>query len=132
MKGWGINMTDVIAFAKGQGYESAKYLYKWHDFDVYEPIFKANQTSFIGVPLVILVKDDNIRMSTVDEAFEQLDDDSSKTACWDEVSEFWQYLTTDEDGCMNGIREDAPDKAKAAYEQWFKDEKDSIKKGIKT
>jgi hypothetical protein len=65
--------SDVIIFAKKQGYISAKFLNKWNGFDVYETIYHEGDTSFIGVPLVILVKDDNIRMSTVDEAFEQLD-----------------------------------------------------------
>ena len=68
-----MKVSDVVSFAKKQGYSSAKFLNNWNGFEVYEPIYHENDTSFIGVPLVILVKDDIIRMSTLDEAFEQLD-----------------------------------------------------------
>ena len=68
-----MEIEKVKAFAKKQGYDDVLYIGKWKEFDAYEPVFKGEEPSFIGVPLLILVKGDSIRMSTVDEAFEQLD-----------------------------------------------------------
>lgn len=62
----------VIAFAKKQGYDNALYIGKWKEYEAYEPVFDGDDVSFVGVPLLILVKDDDIRMSTEEEAFEQL------------------------------------------------------------
>lgn len=64
--------NKVINFAKEQGYDGALYIGKWRDYDIYEPVFNGDDVSFVGIPLLILVKGDNIRMSTVEEAFEQL------------------------------------------------------------
>lgn len=67
-----MKIEEVKAFAKKQGYDDVLYLEKWKGFDVYEPVFDGDEPSFVGVPLVILVKGDTVRMSTVEEAFEQL------------------------------------------------------------
>lgn len=67
-----MEIEKVKAFAKKQGYDDVLYIGKWKEFDCYEPVFKGDDVSFIGVPLLILVQDKEIRMSTVDEAFEQL------------------------------------------------------------
>lgn len=64
----------IINFAKKQGYDSALYIGKWKNYEAYEPIFDNNSdVSFIGPPLLILVENDKIRMSTVEEAFNQLE-----------------------------------------------------------
>jgi hypothetical protein len=68
-----MKIEKVKAFAKEQGYDDAVYLEKWKGFDVYEPVFNGDDVSIVGVPLIILVKGDVVRMSTVDEAFEQLE-----------------------------------------------------------
>ncbi|MCK9479196.1 MAG: hypothetical protein M0R40_06805 [Firmicutes bacterium] len=68
-----MKLNEIIDFAKKQGYISAKSLGKWNGYDIYEPIYNEDGVSFIGVPLLILVQDKEIRMSTVDEAFEHLD-----------------------------------------------------------
>ena len=62
----------VIDFAKQQGYDSAEYIGKWRGYDVYEPLFAGDEVSVVGPPLIILVKGAKIRMSTEDEAYEQL------------------------------------------------------------
>ncbi|HPZ43667.1 MAG TPA: hypothetical protein PL078_06635 [Bacillota bacterium] len=62
----------VIRFAKEQGYDNALYIGKWKGYDVYEPTLEGSGTFFVGPPLVILVKGQNIRMSTVEESYEQL------------------------------------------------------------
>lgn len=70
-----MSIEKIVAYAKTQGYIDAKYLHKWRDFDVYEPIYsKSEETAYIGLPLMILVKGDNIRMTTPDEAFKHLDE----------------------------------------------------------
>lgn len=62
----------VIEFARSQGYETALRLKNWKGFEVYEPIMKKDEVSYTGLPLLILVKGDEIRMSTPEEALEQL------------------------------------------------------------
>ena len=70
-----MNIKQVKAFAKEQGYKDVKYIDKWRGFDVYEPIYSDTEDiAYIGLPYVILVKGDNIRMSTEEEAFAFLDD----------------------------------------------------------
>ena len=65
----------VQDFAKEQGYKKAVYLNDWNGYKCYEPIFDKKQPSFTGLPLIILVdKDNNIRMSTSDEALQQIRD----------------------------------------------------------
>lgn len=44
---------------------------------------------------------------------------------------FWDYITLDSEGVMNGIREDAPESVKKAYEEYLKEELRNKKKGIK-
>jgi len=68
-----MKIEKIKDFAKQQGYDDVLSIGKWKGFDAYEPVFNGEEPSFIGVPLLILVKGDSIRMSTVDEAFEQLD-----------------------------------------------------------
>lgn len=69
-----MKMEKIKTFAKEQGYDNAVYLGKWRGYDVYEPVFNGDEVSIVGLPLIILVKGDVVRMSTVDEAFEQLND----------------------------------------------------------
>lgn len=64
--------TKVKQFAQEQGYETVKKLKPWNGYERYEPIADSACVSFIGPPLLILVKDDKIRMSTVEEAYQQL------------------------------------------------------------
>ena len=65
----------IIEFAKKNGYNSAEYLCEWNNYTCYEPIFKENAVSYIGLPLLILEDSEgNLRMSTPEEALEQIDD----------------------------------------------------------
>ena len=73
----------VISFAREKGYKTAKRLNTWNGYECYEPVMDEKETSMIGPPLLILVKGEKIRMSTVDEAFQQMDDtenEGTKTA----------------------------------------------------
>ena len=63
-------MDKVKEFAKKQGYDDVIYLREWNGFKVYEPVFEGEGVAYIGPPLVVLVKGENIRMSSVEEAFE--------------------------------------------------------------
>lgn len=69
-----MDMKKVIAFAKKNGYETAEQLNNWNGYECYEPIMNSKKVAAIGPPLLILVKGDKIRMSTPDEAFQQIDD----------------------------------------------------------
>ena len=67
-----MEIDTVISFAKQQGYDNAIYLGKWKDYDAYEPVFDGADVSFVGLPFMILAKGDTVRMSTNEEAFEQV------------------------------------------------------------
>ena len=45
--------------------------YDWNDYKVYEPFY--SKPVAIGLPLVVLVKDDEVRVSTEREAFDYLE-----------------------------------------------------------
>lgn len=42
----------------------------WNGYDVYEPIY--TEMAYRGLPYVVLVKDDEVRLSTTDETIEYL------------------------------------------------------------
>jgi hypothetical protein len=63
----------VIAFAKEQGYDTAEYLREWRGCSVYEPMY-AGGGALLGPPLMILVKGEEIRMATTEEAMQQVHD----------------------------------------------------------
>lgn len=72
-----MNLQNIIEFAKLQGYDDIAPLGKWRGYDCYEPIFAASDEdcpAATGLPLLILVKDGTIRMSTEEEAFAQMED----------------------------------------------------------
>lgn len=63
----------VLQFAKSQGYETVHKLNKtWNGYTLYEPSFKRGVVSYVGLPLVILAKENEVRMSTPDESLECL------------------------------------------------------------
>ena len=66
----------IIAFAKEWGYSGAQYSGKWNGYEVYNPTYEGateEEPAIIGLPLIILVKGNEIRLSTPDEAFAYLD-----------------------------------------------------------
>jgi hypothetical protein len=65
---------NILKFAKKQGYDEISYIGKWRGYDVYEPMFESEEVAFVGLPYVILVKEDEIRMSTPKESLEQLNE----------------------------------------------------------
>ena len=73
-----MKMETVVSFAKQHGYDNAIYLGKWKDYDAYEPVFDGADVSFVGLPYIILAKGDTVRMSTSEEAFEQIQDTVKK------------------------------------------------------
>jgi hypothetical protein len=44
---------------------------------------------------------------------------------------FMDYLTFDEDGFWNGVREDTPEEIKLEYEEYLREEEELQKLGIK-
>jgi len=69
-------IDGIISFAKENGYDSAVYVCKWRKYEVYEPIFQNTDINIVGIPYMIFVEGTEIRMSTVDETFEYLDDNA--------------------------------------------------------
>lgn len=72
-----MNIERVNQFAILNGYYGAEPLGKWRGYDIYEPIMSPNKDgdiSHIGLPLLIMVRGDLIRMSSPEEGLAQLDD----------------------------------------------------------
>lgn len=69
-----MTLDAITKFAKKQGYRSVKELKPWNGYKVYEPVFDDDSIAFIGLPLVILVKGQKIRLSTPDEALKMIDE----------------------------------------------------------
>ena len=68
-----MNKDKIQNFAKENGYIKAIYKGEWKEYEVYEPIYsESEEVSYIGYPLMILVKDDQIRLTTPDESLELL------------------------------------------------------------
>lgn len=68
-----ITEKQVLKYAKKRGYDKVeKYDIVWNGYEVWHPSFNGNGVAIIGFPLVILVKGNEIRMSTPDESIEVL------------------------------------------------------------
>lgn len=44
---------------------------------------------------------------------------------------FWDFITTDENGAMNGLKENTPDDIKSAYDEFIKKRNENQQNGIK-
>ncbi len=64
---------SVTEFAKKMGYEGAEFLHVWRGNHCYMPVLK-DEAGMIGLPLIIMKKGREIRMSTPDEALEHFDE----------------------------------------------------------
>lgn len=56
---------------KGLHGDSFKRGNDWNGYKVFVPVYK--KETYIGYPLVVLVKDDKARVSTIDESLEYLE-----------------------------------------------------------
>ena len=67
-----MDQDKVKEYAVAQGYESFVYYGEWDGYQVYEPVYPSGEGedyACVGIPLVILVKEGEIRMSDIDETF---------------------------------------------------------------
>ena len=65
-----MDKREITEFAQKNGYDDAIYLGKWRDYETYEPIIEGPSEEspvVTGPPLIILVYEDTIRMSTPEE-----------------------------------------------------------------
>ena len=69
-----MTLKQVVSFARERGCETAEYQGQWRGYDVYDRVFEGEETVIVGLPYIILVKGDEIRMSTEDEAFQYIDE----------------------------------------------------------
>ena len=69
-----MDIERINGFAKDQGYDGVIPLGQWRGYDIYEPVMEQDGTAYLGPPLIIMVREDTIRMSSVEESFEQLDE----------------------------------------------------------
>lgn len=56
-----------------EGYDNVKYLNKWHEYDVFEPIYNDNEIRITGYPIFILHKDGKFRWSEYEEGVQIMD-----------------------------------------------------------
>lgn len=63
-------MDEVKRLAQELGASELIKYDDWHGYTVYEPVY--TELEYIGLPYIILVKDDEVRLSTIDETFEWL------------------------------------------------------------
>lgn len=66
----------ITAYAKKEGYSGAEYEKNWRGYEVWRPTIDGAtdlNPAIIGLPYVLLVRGEKIRMSTVDETFAYLD-----------------------------------------------------------
>ena len=69
-----ITEKKILNFALKRGYDYVKKTDTvWKGYQVFKPCFDGVGVAYVGYPLVILVKDNEIRMSTADESLEILD-----------------------------------------------------------
>jgi hypothetical protein len=71
-----IPQEKIDNFAKNNGYLTAEHIGRWKDYDCYEPkLTDADEIATVGPPILILVDNNgSIRFSTIDEAYQQIDD----------------------------------------------------------
>ena len=64
-------IEKVKRYAVEHGYNDVKKIESWKGYDIYEPLL--HDDAIIGIPLLIMVKGNKIRMSTIKEAFDYMD-----------------------------------------------------------
>lgn len=64
-----MQLDRIREFAAAHGYDGAMYLKEWQGYSCYEP-YRDDDASCMGLGLLILVKEDEIRMSTTQEAMQ--------------------------------------------------------------
>lgn len=57
----------ALDYLQGSSYKRGK---DWNGYEVYEPVYK--EFAYTGLPLVVLVKDDEVKLSSPDEAISYL------------------------------------------------------------
>lgn len=68
MEGRFMREGEILQFAQKIGYDGFQFHCKWNGWDCYEPIMNANEVSYVGYLLVVMVKGDEIRVSTDEES----------------------------------------------------------------
>ena len=68
----------ALEFAKNNNYETVEYLGKYENYFVYEPVSDVDLVSYTGLPNVILVNEEEVRLSTYDETMALMDYDFEK------------------------------------------------------
>lgn len=79
-----MNQEELNRFARQNGYDHATYLCEWRGYQCYEPMMAGEGPFFVGLPLLILVdKEKRIRMSTPQEALQQIKESKAKSTTGD-------------------------------------------------
>lgn len=65
-------LDKIIEFVKQWGYDNVEYETKWKGYKCYRAIRDTEEALYTGLPLVIMVKGDEIRAANADEVMEYL------------------------------------------------------------
>ena len=76
---------EIMEFIDGLGAKSYKQGISWKGFNVYIPQYKGNPC--IGLPFVVLEKDEEVRLSTAQESLDYLAYEQSKDLQDKDISE---------------------------------------------
>lgn len=67
-----MSIDEIKRFAAEQGFQKIAKAGIWNGYQVYEPVY--DEMSYIGYPVLILVSDSEIRISTVKESMQYMED----------------------------------------------------------
>lgn len=66
--------NKIIDFAKLEGFDTAQRVENWRGYEIYEPLYNDGEVHYIGLPFFIMLKDDEMRMSTLEETLAWIDE----------------------------------------------------------
>ena len=69
------NYNKALEFARSNNYETIEYLGQYKNYYAYNPILKEDDLTFTGLPYVILVNDNEVRLSDYNETMELINYD---------------------------------------------------------
>lgn len=69
-----MTIKDILAFGEKIGYNNLERGSDWRGFEVYQPVYPGKDIVYAGLPFVVLVKGDEIHLSTPEEALERVQD----------------------------------------------------------
>ena len=67
-----MSIDEIKKFAAEQGFRKIAKSGTWNGYEVFEPVYE--EMAYVGYPILILVSDSEIRLSTIDESMQYIQD----------------------------------------------------------